>query len=75
MYAEGEMTRNLTLSIQGMHCGGCVNRVANALKKLEGLTVHDVQVGSARVEYDESKVSTEAIAEAVNKLGFTASQS
>lgn len=66
------MQTNLKLAIDGMHCGGCVNRVTNALKKLEGLEVRDVQVGSAEVGYDNASLQPQAILEAVNKLGFTA---
>lgn len=66
------MSTTLKLAIDGMHCGGCVNRVTNALKKLEGVEVRDVQVGSAEVSYEEAKVRPAAIAEAVNKIGFTA---
>ena len=66
------MSSTLKLAIDGMHCGGCVNRVTNALKKLEGVEVRDVQVGSAEVSYDEATLQPAAIAEAVNKIGFTA---
>ncbi|MBI4890959.1 MAG: heavy-metal-associated domain-containing protein [Acidobacteria bacterium] len=69
------MTKSLSLAIEGMHCGGCVNRVTNALNKLEGVTVRSVQVGSASVEFDSGKLSEQSILDAVNKLGFTASAS
>ena len=38
---------NLKISIEGMHCGGCVNRVNGAIKTILGVTVEDVQIGSA----------------------------
>ncbi len=66
------MTKPLTLSIQGMHCGGCVNRVTNALNKLEGIAVRNVEVGSASVEFDPEKATEQSVVDAVNKLGFTA---
>lgn len=66
------MAQPLNLSIDGMHCGGCVNRVTNALKKLEGVQVVDVQVGSAKVELETA--TAQACVEAVNKLGFTAKE-
>lgn len=66
------MSTTLKLAIDGMHCGGCVTRVTNALKKLEGVEVRDVQVGSAEVAYDEATLQSAAITEAVNKIGFTA---
>lgn len=66
------MSTTLKLSIDGMHCGGCVTRVTNTLKKLDGLEVRDVQVGSAEVSYDEARLQPTAIVEAVNRIGFTA---
>jgi copper chaperone CopZ len=64
--------RNLKLAIEGMHCGGCVNRVTMALKNAPGVEVRSVEVGSAEVSFDEAQVRPEAVAEAVNKIGFTA---
>jgi len=64
--------RNLKLAIDGMHCGGCVNRVTMALKNAPGVEVRSVEVGSAEVSFDEAQVQPETIAEAVNKIGFVA---
>jgi copper chaperone/Cu+-exporting ATPase len=64
--------QNLKLAIEGMHCGGCVNRVTMALKKAPGVEVRSVEVGSAEVSFDETRARPETIAEAVNKLGFVA---
>jgi copper chaperone CopZ len=64
----------LELTIDGMHCGGCVRRVALALQKVEGVEAETVQVeiGSARVNYDAEKVTQQEIVDAVNGIGFTA---
>ncbi len=62
----------LRLKIEGMHCGGCVNRVTLALNRVPGLQVEKVEVGSAELRYDESVVQPQAIAEAVTKIGFDA---
>lgn len=64
------MSRTVKLAIEGMHCGGCVTRLANTLKKLEGLEVRAVEVGSAEVCYDEARVTKEAIEKAVEGIGF-----
>ncbi len=64
--------QNLKLTIDGMHCGGCVNRVTMALKKVPGVEVRSVEVGSAEVSFDEAQVQAAAIAEAVTKIGFAA---
>ena len=62
----------LHLAIDGMHCGGCVTRVTNTLNKLPGIQLHDVQVGSASLSYDETQIAPSAILEAISKIGFTA---
>jgi copper chaperone len=62
----------MALIIEGMHCGGCVTRVTNALNKLQGVQVEGVEVGSARVRFDANMVSPAVIVDAVNKIGFTA---
>jgi copper chaperone CopZ len=64
--------RNVRLAIEGMHCGGCVTRVAGALKKLEGVEVETVEVGSARIGLDEERTQLPAVLAAIEKIGFAA---
>lgn len=66
---EGEM-QELTMTISGMHCGGCVNAVRQALRSVPGLRVDAVEVGSARVTYDPAHITVEAIEQAVRHGGF-----
>jgi len=66
------METTIQLSIEGMHCDGCVRRVTNALSAVEGVRVSSVQVGSAEVTMDPARVRPEQIEEAVNRIGFTA---
>lgn len=61
---------NLTLQIDGMSCGHCVSRVEKTLSKLEGVDLRNVEVGSAEMSYDPSRVSPDKILEAVDGLGF-----
>ena len=63
---------SLSLSIQGMHCGGCAAKVSAALKSVPGTTVEAVAVGSARVLFDPKKTTRSALIAAVNNLGFRA---
>lgn len=66
------MEQVVRLSIEGMHCDGCVRRVANALTGVEGVRVESVEVGSARVVFDPAKAAPEQIAAVVDGIGFTA---
>jgi copper chaperone CopZ len=59
-------------AIAGMSCGHCLNRVNNALQKVDGITAQQVQIGSARVEYDPGRVSAEQIAGAISAAGYRA---
>lgn len=58
-----------TIKIGGMTCGGCVSSVKRALERLP-LEGAQVEIGSATIEYDESKVSHEAIVETIEDAGF-----
>ncbi|APR06015.1 heavy-metal-associated domain-containing protein [Thauera chlorobenzoica] len=62
----------VTIKVEGMSCGGCVNNVTGVLKALAG--VDDAQVSlenaSATVRYDPARVSIEALRAAVENAGF-----
>jgi copper chaperone len=66
------MENEVKLSIDGMHCEACVRRVTNALNGVEGVRVNAVAVGSAHLAFDPAAVTAEQIAEAVDRIGFTA---
>lgn len=63
-----------TLKIEGMSCQHCVMRVKKAVEGLGGVSKSEVNVGSAQVVYDDSKVRKEDIEAAVQKAGFTVVQ-
>ena len=58
------------LNIEGMSCGHCVMSVKKELSKLNGVVVQDVQIGKAKIEYDDSKISQQKIAEAIDGAGY-----
>jgi copper chaperone len=58
------------LKIEGMSCGHCVMAVKKELSKLQDVIVEDVQVGNAKVQYDETKVTEKNIADAIEEAGF-----
>jgi len=62
----------VTLQIDGMHCGSCVRRVSQALAATEGIEVKEVRVGAARfAAIDEAAAVEQAIA-ALAKAGYKA---
>jgi copper chaperone len=64
----------MTLAIEGMSCGHCVKAVTRALERVQGVDVQEVRIGSARVAYDPARTSADAIIDAVNDEGYTASR-
>ena len=61
-----------TLRIDGMHCGGCVRRVSQALASTSGLEVKEVQVGAARLASAQEPPPVEQALAALAKAGYTA---
>lgn len=63
-----------TIPVKGMHCGGCVGTVTEALEKVPG--VKSVQVSlekeQAVVTYDQAKVQTKALVKAIDATGYKA---
>jgi copper chaperone len=66
------MTR-LTLQIDGMSCGHCVEAVRRALVALPGVEVESVEIGQARVRFDKTATSAAALTGAVSDAGYSAS--
>jgi copper chaperone len=66
------MQEELSLLIEGMHCGACVRRVSNTLEKIEGVRIGSVEVGSAKVTFNSKETSVKEITDAVNRIGFAA---
>jgi copper chaperone len=59
-----------TLKIDGMSCQHCVMRVKKAIDAVAGVTKSDVAVGSATIQFDESKAKKEDITAAIEKAGY-----
>jgi copper chaperone CopZ len=57
------------LTIQGMSCAHCVMHVKQALDGVDGLEVEDVQVGKARVWYEDEKVA-KVLADNIEQAGY-----
>jgi copper chaperone len=64
--------RNLTLHIEGMSCGHCLNAVSRALAGLPGVEVDSVRIGRADLRYDERAIEPSRIADAVAGVGYRA---
>ena len=55
--------------IEGMSCNHCVMVVKRELSKLN-LTKVEVEIGSAKVNFDETKISQSEIENAISNSGY-----
>ena len=62
--------RPLTLHIEGMSCGHCLNAVNRALAALPGVEIDAVRIGRADVRYDERHIAPDRIEAAVTEAGY-----
>ncbi|MEP7234473.1 MAG: heavy-metal-associated domain-containing protein [Ignavibacteriota bacterium] len=64
--------RTSNLTVEGMHCNGCVRSVTNALKRVAGVLSADVSLteNSAKVEYDEAETTPDALRKAIQEAGY-----
>jgi copper chaperone len=62
--------KNVTLNVEGMSCGHCVNSIEGALTTLGASGKVDLSGGTVAVVYDESKLELEAIKETIEEQGY-----
>ncbi len=62
--------KTVELKIEGMTCGHCVMGVKKELGKVTGLTVQNVEIGKALVEYDEATVTADQLARIIEEAGY-----
>lgn len=63
------------INITGMNCEHCVKRIEDGLHEVEGIEKVKVKLkkGEAKVSFDESKLTSEAIVSKIKDIGFEAS--
>ena len=66
------MTREATLKIPTIHCGGCSNTVTRTLEALPSVQVTQADPESklVRLRFEESAVTLDRIHEALDEIGF-----
>ncbi|MGM7636389.1 copper chaperone CopZ [Bacillus sp. Hm123] len=64
--------KNITLNVQGMSCGHCVNAIESNVGQLEGVNGVNVKLDEAQVEvtFNESQVSLDRIKETIEDQGY-----
>ncbi|KHL97149.1 copper resistance protein CopZ [Paenibacillus sp. IHB B 3415] len=62
--------KNVTLHVEGMSCGHCVNSIEGALKTIGANGKVDLSGGTITVLYDENELTVDAIKEAIEEQGY-----
>jgi Cu+-exporting ATPase len=62
--------------IDGMHCAACSTRIERVVGNLEGVAQCSVNLATeqAKILYDSSKITVQSIEQAIDGLGFTATE-
>jgi P-type Cu+ transporter len=70
--SETRPRREITLPVEGMHCGACVSAVERALSRVEGVEDASVSMATeaARVRFDPLRTDRDTLAEAVRAAGY-----
>lgn len=66
------MMEQITLQVQGMSCGHCVNSIEGSVGKLKGVASVQVHLdkGTVDIEFDANAVSLEEIENEIEEQGY-----
>ena len=66
---------HIQIEVEGMHCGGCVSSVNNALTRLDGVSAasSDFDKGIADITYDPDQIDVKVLKQAIEDAGFVVS--
>ena len=70
IFNDEDRMKQQELAIDGMSCGHCVKSLSKELSAIKGLTVQEVVIGKAVIEYDPELVNDEDILHAIDEAGF-----
>ena len=68
--------KTITLTVEGMTCGGCVKSATRVLEELSGVSQVEVSLEkhNAEITFDESQVNVAQLIEAIEDAGFDANE-
>jgi copper chaperone len=71
LVGRSALMAEITLRIDGMHCGSCIRRVTQAINTAGAFEVEEVRLGAARFRAPDPSETNAAIA-ALAKAGYPA---
>lgn len=62
----------VTLKVQGMSCGHCVNTIEGSVNELEGVSLVKVHLkeGTVEIEYSSNEINLETIKRTIDEQGY-----
>lgn len=60
----------ITIPIRGMSCDGCARSVGQALRRLSGVNVATVFIGSATLTYDPAVIDLDTLLTTIEGAGY-----
>lgn len=60
----------IRLTISGMSCAHCAAALRKELERLEGVTVHAVDIGAADISFPPERTTIAVITDAVRRAGY-----
>ena len=63
--------KTISLKINGMHCKSCEMLITDAVQDIKGVKEVKVSPGAAKVSFDESVTSEDAIKTTIAQEGYT----
>ncbi|MNN01564.1 Copper chaperone CopZ [compost metagenome] len=60
----------ITLQVEGMSCGHCVNSIEKALESAGAAGRVDLASKTVEVQYDEAQISVQALKEVIEDQGY-----
>jgi copper chaperone len=66
------MTESVSLSVQGMKCGGCESNVTEKLNAIDGVisVTASSKENQVDIEYDADKTSLDVLSKTITDAGF-----
>jgi copper chaperone len=62
--------KQVTLNVEGMSCGHCVNSIETALKEIGTEAKVDLSSKKVSVEFDDTKLNESVIKETIEEQGY-----
>lgn len=64
--------KTVKMKVNGIHCGGCANKIQNGMKAIDSeiVTNVDVQNGMVSISFDKNKASINDLKNKIVEVGF-----